>query len=100
MTAPDDDGEEIELSSPACYLGEVGWGGAMTRQHYDDKETRDPGQREADLMARLPAQGAHAKSNAPYYAALYKDIDPRAVASRQALAALPLTRKSELSAQQ
>jgi phenylacetate-CoA ligase len=65
-------------------------------KHYDDLETRPPGEREKDLFARLPAQVAHAKANAPFYAELLAATDPRAVDSRRALAALPVTRKAEL----
>ena len=63
---------------------------------YDERETRDPDQRERELMARLPAQIAHARANAPAFARLFADVDPAAVSSRAALAALPVTRKSEL----
>jgi phenylacetate-CoA ligase len=64
--------------------------------HYDELETRPPRRREADLFARLPRQLAHAKANAPFYGELLADVDPRAIASRAALAALPVTRKSAL----
>ena len=63
---------------------------------YDALESRAREEREADLMRRLPAQLAHATANAPFYRDLLSGIDPRAVVSRAALAALPLTRKSEL----
>ena len=65
-------------------------------EHFDALETRDPAERERDLMARLPAQIAHAKANAPHFAALYRDIDPQAIDSRAALATLPVLRKHEL----
>jgi len=63
---------------------------------YDALESRAREEREADLMRRLPAQLAHATANTPFYRDLLSGIDPRAVVSRGALAALPLTRKSEL----
>ncbi len=69
-------------------------------EFYDSLETRDPQAREAALMAALPDHIAHAKANAPAYARLLAGIDPRAVASREALAALPVTRKSELTEMQ
>jgi phenylacetate-coenzyme A ligase PaaK-like adenylate-forming protein len=69
-------------------------------RHYDALETRDPQERERALMAALPQQIAHAKANAPYFAALLTDIDPRAVTSRATLAQLPVTRKSALLALQ
>lgn len=65
--------------------------------YYDARETRDPLDRERELLARLPAQVAHAKASAPAFAALLKDVDAAAVATREALAALPVIRKSELS---
>ena len=64
--------------------------------HFDTLETRDPALRERDLFSRLPAQVAHAKANAPAYARLLAGVDAAAVNSRAALAALPVTRKSEL----
>ncbi len=65
--------------------------------HYDSLETRDPAAREAALLAALPRQIAHAKANAPGFARILKDIDPEAVTSREALAQLPVTRKSDLA---
>jgi phenylacetate-CoA ligase len=65
----------------------------------DALETRDPGQREAALLARLPAQVARAQE-APGWAAILAGVDPRAVTSRAALAQLPVTRKSSLAALQ
>ncbi|HRC72151.1 MAG TPA: AMP-binding protein [Candidatus Competibacter sp.] len=64
--------------------------------YYDALETRDPEQREQDLMAKLGRQLIHAKENAPYYRRLLADVDPASVTSRAALAALPLTRKRDL----
>ncbi len=63
---------------------------------YDELEIRDPETRERDLFAALPAQVAHAKSLAPYYARTLAAIEPRSVKSRSALAKLPVTRKSAL----
>jgi phenylacetate-CoA ligase len=65
-------------------------------QHYDVLETRSPEQREAALMAALPAQLAHAKQASPAIAGVLKDVDASSVKSRQALAKLPVTRKHEL----
>ena len=64
--------------------------------YYDARETRDPATRELDLFARLPAHIAHARAHTAAFAALLKDVDPAAVTSRAALAALPVIRKSEL----
>ncbi len=64
--------------------------------HYDDRETRDPAAREADLFARLPPQIAHAQAAAPAFAELLRDVDAASVTTRAALARLPVTRKHEL----
>jgi len=69
-------------------------------ESFDALETRDPAQRERELLARLPAHIAHARAAAPAYAALLANVDAAAVTTRAALAALPLTRKSTLSEQQ
>ena len=68
--------------------------------HYDPLESRAPADRERALFAALPAQVAHAKSSAPHYATLLATIDPATIATRATLATLPLTRKSDLIAQQ
>ena len=69
-------------------------------EYYDSQETRDPAEREASLMGVLPGQIAHAKRNAPGWARILSGVDPAAVRDRKALAALPVTRKSELTALQ
>ncbi len=63
---------------------------------FDEREARDPGQREAALMALLPAIVAAAKEHCPAYHSLFAQIRPDEVVDRAALARLPLTRKSEL----
>ncbi|MFO1284709.1 MAG: AMP-binding protein [Burkholderiales bacterium] len=65
--------------------------------HYDALETRDPEVRERAMLARLPVQLAHARTRTPAFARLLADIDPREVTSREALARVPVTRKSELA---
>ena len=67
---------------------------------FDALETREPAQREAALMAALPAQVAHAKQASAALAQILSAVDPAAVTSRQALAQLPVTRKHELLARQ
>ena len=64
--------------------------------HYDALETRDPEAREQALFARLPGHIAHARANAPHFGELFADVEAEGVTSREALAALPVTRKSEL----
>ncbi len=66
---------------------------------FDALETRDPQERERDLMARLPALLARAKA-APGWQRILAEVDPAAVTSRAALGALPITRKADLAALQ
>lgn len=66
-------------------------------EHYDALETRQPAEREAALFARLPEVLRQAMA-APAYANLLRGIDPASVTSRDALARLPVLRKSELPA--
>ena len=64
-------------------------------EHFDDLETREPALREAALMAALPGLVAAARA-LPALAGKLAGVDPRAITSRKALQALPVTRKSEL----
>lgn len=68
-------------------------------EYYDALETREPGEREATLLAALPAQVARAQATAAF-AQILAGVDAGAVRSRDALAALPVTRKCELLARQ
>ena len=68
--------------------------------HFDALETRDPEERERALFAALPRLLAKAKRSAPYFAERLADIEPEDITSREALARLPVTRKSELHALQ
>lgn len=65
-------------------------------EHFDRLETRDPEQRERAQMIALRRQLAHAKAHAPAFAHILAGIAPDAIATRDALAQLPVTRKSEL----
>ncbi len=65
-------------------------------QHFDALETRIPQEREAALMAALPAQIANAQKNSVAFAEILKNVDAASVTSRAALAQLPVTRKYEL----
>lgn len=69
-------------------------------QFYDALESREPAVREAALLAALPAQIANAKTNSPAFAQILANVNPEAITTRQALATLPVTRKSELHALQ
>ena len=64
--------------------------------YYDALEMRDPAEREAALMAALPLQVANAKQSSEAFAAIFADVNPSGIINRQALAALPVTRKYEL----
>jgi phenylacetate-CoA ligase len=71
----------------------------MSTETLDALETRDPEQRERDLMARLPQLIARAQQ-ASGWARILDGVDAAGVNSRAALAALPITRKSDLKALQ
>jgi phenylacetate-CoA ligase len=63
---------------------------------YDTLETRSPAEREAAQFAALPRQIANAKKAAAAFARILKGVDSRDVTSREALAKIPVLRKSEL----
>jgi phenylacetate-CoA ligase len=65
----------------------------------DALETRDPQERERALMARLPQLVARAQS-APGWGRILEGVDASRITSREALAALPITRKADLKALQ
>ena len=67
----------------------------MTIDTLDALETRDPGERERDLMARLPQLVALAM-RAPGWQRILGGVDPASIDSRAALASLPITRKADL----
>jgi phenylacetate-CoA ligase len=66
----------------------------------DALEIRPPAEREAALLAALPAQIAHARAASPAFVEILAGIDPATITSRTALAGLPVTRKHELLARQ
>jgi len=66
-------------------------------EYYDQLETRDPAERERDLLARLPALIA-AALKAPGWAKHLAGVDAKSVSSHEALARLPVFRKSDLPA--
>ena len=67
------------------------------REYYDELEVRiGIGAAEPPKRAICVRQIAHAKANAPYYRELLADVDPAAITTREALARLPITRKSDL----
>jgi phenylacetate-CoA ligase len=62
---------------------------------YDQLEARNPAEREAALMAALPAQVRAAQATAAF-GELFKNVDAQSITSRAALEQLPVTRKSQL----
>ncbi|MEP7063618.1 MAG: AMP-binding protein [Betaproteobacteria bacterium] len=66
------------------------------REHFDTLETRDPAVREVEVMAALRRQVAFARAHAPGFAEILRDVDVAALHTRAALAAIPVTRKSDL----
>ncbi len=64
--------------------------------YFDALERRDPAEREAALLAKLPGQIAHAQVDTPAFAELLQGVDAAAVTTREALARLPVVRKHEL----
>ncbi|WP_270724985.1 phenylacetate--CoA ligase family protein [Shimia sp. Alg240-R146] len=66
---------------------------------FDELETRSADQRAADLAEALPRQITRAMA-LPGYANALGDVDPASIASIEALATLPVLRKSELGAAQ
>lgn len=63
---------------------------------FDELERRTPGEREADLFSRLPDFLAAAVQRSPGLGKWLEGIDLRGLASRTALAELPVLRKSVL----
>lgn len=70
--------------------------GAMTGEHYDHLETRDPEAREQSQFGLLPDLIRLAMEKAPGWAQHLKGVDPAGVTSREALAKLPILRKASL----
>ncbi len=69
-------------------------------EFYDDLETRDPQARETAQFAALREQLAAAKAASPGWAALHAGVDPADITTREALAQLPVVRKSALTERQ
>lgn len=67
---------------------------------YDRLEIREPSERERDLLAALPRQIAHAQTAAPAFTTILDGVEAAEVSSREALARLPVTRKTDLLALQ
>ncbi|MCW5669180.1 MAG: AMP-binding protein [Hydrogenophaga sp.] len=65
-------------------------------EFFDALETRSPEQREREHMSALAAQVAHAQQHSTAFAEILGGVEAAGVSSRQALAQLPVTRKSDL----
>jgi phenylacetate-CoA ligase len=65
-------------------------------EYFDKLETRSQKVREAALMSALPKLVAHAQRNAPGFSRILANATAAKVKSRDALARLPVTRKSDL----
>jgi phenylacetate-CoA ligase len=72
----------------------------MNAATLDARETRDPAEREAALLAALPGAIAHAKAHSPAQAERLAQVDPASIDSRAALSSLPVLRKHDLLARQ
>ena len=69
----------------------------MASEFYDRLETRAPEARAREQFAQLQTQIAYAKVHSPAFARTLAHVDPRAIATPEALAALPVIRKSDLA---
>lgn len=63
---------------------------------YDHLETREPSQRQAQQIQAVAAQVAHAKTTCKAWADILRSVSPSDITSAQAIAAMPVTRKSSL----
>ena len=68
----------------------------MSGDYFDALETRPPAAREAALMDALPRLIAHAQQHSRALAHILAGVNAQTVTTREALARLPVTRKSEL----
>jgi phenylacetate-CoA ligase len=69
-------------------------------EYYDTLETRAVAERKKALSVVLPELLQRAKAKAPYFTESLSAIDPAVITSREALATLPVLRKSELTDRQ
>ena len=72
----------------------------MDSEYFDKLETRDEMTRSLALQMELPKQIALAKSATNAYSEILADVVPSSIVSLEALASLPVTRKSELMERQ
>ncbi len=67
---------------------------------YDKLEVREPAERERDMLAALPKQILQAQTAASAFAKILDGVKASDITTREALARLPVTRKSDLLALQ
>ena len=72
----------------------------MHGDYYDELETRSADEREAALMSALGQAVSHAREHSAYYRSILAQHASVSRMSREQLASLPITRKSELIALQ
>jgi phenylacetate-CoA ligase len=89
-----DDADSIDANSNEFASSRAG-GKVKAMEFFDSYETGSPAEREKSLFSRLPDIIDTAKS-ASGWAKHLDGIDPKFVTSREALAELPLLRKSDL----
>jgi phenylacetate-CoA ligase len=68
------------------------------KQYFYEKECQNHKLREQSLLARLPAFINYAKQECHHYSQILEHIDADEITSRELLAQLPITRKSDLKA--
>ncbi len=66
------------------------------KQYFNEREWQNPELREQSLLARLPAFISYAKQECQHYGQILQHIDADKVTTRELLAQLPITRKSDL----
>jgi phenylacetate-coenzyme A ligase PaaK-like adenylate-forming protein len=69
-------------------------------RYYDSLETRDETQRTQEQFRVLADHLSHARKNSEYYSNILADVNVQSINTYSDLAALPVTRKSDLMAQQ
>jgi len=66
------------------------------KQYFYERECQNPQLREQSLLERLPAFITYAKQECQHYEQILQHIDAEKITSRELLAQLPITRKSDL----
>ena len=69
-------------------------------EYFDDLEIRHPEVRQKAIFDALPKQIKNAKNNASGWSKILSEVIPEEITSWEALAKLPITRKSELTSSQ